>query len=119
MFKKIFKNTKMLIIVLGLFFAVIIVILNCFYHFVPETVKTETLSISQSADSKSATEVININKATASELELLSGIGETKASAIVNYRTKHGAFKKKKDIINVYGIGEKTYEKIKDKISVK
>ena len=45
-------------------------------------------------------------------------IGETKAKAIVNYREKYGAFKDKKDIVKVYGIGEKTYEKIKDSICV-
>ncbi len=61
---------------------------------------------------------ININTASAEELTALSGIGETKAKAIVAYRERHGAFSTVEDIIKVYGIGPATFEKIKDYITV-
>ena len=61
--------------------------------------------------------LININTATKDELMLLENIGEKTAEAIIEYRTSQ-AFKKPHDLVNVYGIGEKTYEKIKDKICV-
>ena len=47
------------------------------------------------------------------------GIGESKAQAIIDYRDEIGGFKSVDDITNVSGIGEKTLEKIKDKISIK
>jgi len=61
---------------------------------------------------------ININLAPASELELLPGIGPTKAQAIVDYREGQGLFQSKEEIQNVSGIGPKTYEKLKDQITV-
>ena len=62
--------------------------------------------------------IVNINTASVQELCTIRMIGETKAKAIVNYREKYGDFKDKGDIVKVYGIGEKTYEKIKDSICV-
>ncbi len=61
---------------------------------------------------------ININTATVSELMTLDGIGEVKAKAIVEYREKNGYFKSIDDITLVKGIGEKTLEKNRDKITV-
>lgn len=61
---------------------------------------------------------ININTASKDELMKLSGVGESKAEAIIQYRTKSGGFKKVEDLQNVDGIGEKTVEKLKDKITV-
>lgn len=63
-------------------------------------------------------EIININQATIDELTTLSGIGESIAEDIINYRKQNGNFKKKEDIKNVSGIGESKYSKIKDKITV-
>jgi len=59
---------------------------------------------------------IDINSASQEELESLPGIGPKKAQAIIGYRKRYGPFKTKSDIIKVKGIGEKTYQKIKDKI---
>lgn len=73
------------------------------------------------ADSSAATLIsgkININTATSEQLQTLSGIGEARAVAIIEYRNTYGAFSSIEDIINVNGIGEKTYEKIKDYITV-
>lgn len=62
--------------------------------------------------------IININSASLSELQKINGIGETKAQCIIDYREKNGGFKSIEDIKNVEGIGAKTFDKIKDKISI-
>ena len=62
--------------------------------------------------------LININTADSAELQELPGIGESTAEAIIAYRKDNGPFKKKKDILKVKGIGEKTYKDIKDMITV-
>lgn len=61
---------------------------------------------------------ININMASEAELCNIPGIGSTRAAAIVAYRQESGGFKKVEDIMNVSGIKEGTYNKIKDKIKV-
>lgn len=61
---------------------------------------------------------ININTASVSELMTLDGIGEVKAKAIVEYRQVNGYFKSVDDLILVSGIGEKTLEKNRDRITV-
>jgi competence protein ComEA len=66
----------------------------------------------------STTELIDINTASAAELEELPGIGPTTAQKIVEYREQNGPFISIEDIINVSGIGPGTYERIKDLITV-
>ncbi len=61
---------------------------------------------------------ININTATAVQLEQLPGIGPSKAQAIVDYREKNGRFQAAAEIQNVSGIGPKTYERIKEQITI-
>lgn len=61
---------------------------------------------------------ININSAEAEELEMLSGIGSTRAADIVKYREENGNFNQIEDIMEVSGIGEKTFEEIKEYITV-
>ena len=74
-------------------------------------------SPSSNATSNTTTNV-NINTATIKELITLSGIGESKAQAILEYRTKNGNFKTLEDLKKVSGIGEAAYEKIKDNICI-
>ena len=74
--------------------------------------------ISDSGTSSSSCDVININTANLEQLMKISGVGKTKAEAIISYREKNGDFKKKEDITKVRGIGKATFEKIKDKIEV-
>lgn len=62
---------------------------------------------------------VNINTASEAELCTIPGIGATRAQAILSYREQHGAFGKVEDIMNVSGIKEGTYEKIKDFIKTK
>ena len=64
------------------------------------------------------TSKININTASLEELQRVSGIGESKAKAIIEYRNEFGQFKKIEDIMEVSGIGEALYEKIKDSITI-
>lgn len=61
---------------------------------------------------------ININSATVEELDSLSGIGPTKAQAIVDYRNQNGPFRSIDDLLNVPGIGAKTLDTIRDQITV-
>ena len=48
----------------------------------------------------------------------LSGVGESKAEAIISYREENGLFEKLEDIMNVSGIGQAAYSKIKDNIKL-
>jgi len=61
---------------------------------------------------------ISINKATIEELMSLSGIGEAKAKLIIEYRKQNGAFTKIEDIMNVTGIGQSLFDKIKNNITI-
>ena len=83
-----------------------------------QTSSSKAEETADAADSENSSELININTAPASELVKLKGIGEVKAAAIVEYRRINGNFKTVQDIMNVSGIGEKTFEKIRSQIMV-
>lgn len=83
-----------------------------------QILQTSSSKAEETADSENSSELININTAPASELVKLKGIGEVKAAAIVEYRRINGNFKTVQDIMNVSGIGEKTFEKIRGQITV-
>lgn len=70
------------------------------------------------ADGGGSNSSINLNTADVSQLCTLSGIGQSKAEAIIAYREEHGGFASIEEIMNVEGIKEGTFSKIKDKISV-
>lgn len=74
-------------------------------------------SVSSGASGTGGT-LVNINTADSSILVTLPGIGEAYAQAIIDYRNTSGFFQKPEDIMNVSGIGESKYEKIKDLICV-
>lgn len=61
---------------------------------------------------------VNLNTASAAELQSLPGIGEKLAASIVEYREKNGRFRSRGELTKVKGIGEKTYEKLKDRLLV-
>jgi len=69
-------------------------------------------------NTKGYPQLININTATEEELQTLSGIGEVKAKAIVAYRSTSQGFKTIEELLNVSGIGDKTFEKIKALITI-
>ena len=70
------------------------------------------------ADTKPAGAAVNLNTASASQLEGVPGIGAKMAQRIVEYRQKNGAFKKIEELMNVKGIGEKSFLKLKAHITV-
>lgn len=72
----------------------------------------------QSGVKAASTAIINLNTATAAQLETLPGIGAATAERILEYREKNGSFKKIEELMNVKGIGEKKFLKIKDRLSV-
>lgn len=76
------------------------------------TVTTTSAAVTQKDDR------ININTATKEELMELDGIGEVKAQAIIDYRTQYGDFVSIDELTEVKGIGEKTLEKNRDRITV-
>ncbi len=61
---------------------------------------------------------ININTATAAELEALPRVGPKVAQRIIDYRTQHGNFKRVEEIMKVQGIGEKVFGELRDLITV-
>lgn len=72
-----------------------------------------------SSETKKETTSVNINESSIEELTTISGIGESKAKAIIEYRTANGPFKSIEDIKNVSGIGDKLYDKIKTYITIR
>jgi competence protein ComEA len=65
-----------------------------------------------------ATDPINLNAATAAQLQTLPGVGASAAQRILDYRQKNGSFKKIEELMNVKGIGEKSFLKLKPLITV-
>lgn len=84
--------------------------------------KTDTNKKSATSNSSSGnttvSEKVNINTANLEQLQTLSGVGASKAQAILEYREENGNFTKIEDIMKVSGIGNSVYEKIKDSITV-
>lgn len=62
--------------------------------------------------------VVNINTADAAQLALLPRVGEKAAARIIEYRTEHGPFKKTSELMQVKGIGAKTFENLSAYITV-
>ncbi len=61
---------------------------------------------------------VNLNTASAEELMTLSGIGEARAQAIIAYREQHGGFRSIEEIMEIEGIKEKLFEKIREQIEI-
>lgn len=76
------------------------------------------VNISQNQSKGISNKKVNINSAALEELKTLTGIGDSKAKSIIEYREQNGGFKSIEDIKNVTGIGEKMFEKIKEQIEI-
>lgn len=80
--------------------------------------KTTDNENTQSSERESQDTLININTASAGELTSLSGIGQSRADAIIEYRQSNGKFQSIEDIMKIPGIKQGIFNKIKNKISV-
>jgi len=80
--------------------------------------------MAQSARPKTETQapkasvMVNLNTATATDLQELPGIGAKVAARIVEYRQKNGPFKKVEELMNVQGVGEKSFLKLRPQLTV-
>jgi len=66
----------------------------------------------------SAAAPVNLNTATAAELQALPGVGASTAKLIIDHRQKTGGFKKVEELMNIKGIGEKSFLKLKPMVTV-
>ena len=79
---------------------------------------TPSTSTEESNNQSTSTGKVNINQASKEELMGIPGIGEAKATSIIEYRTTTGTFQTIEDIKNVSGIGDAIFESIRDYITV-
>lgn len=82
---------------------------------VPSVEMAEALEEAAAQDTSG---LVNLNRATEAELMTLSGIGESKAKEIIRYRESRGGFQKPEDLMNIPGIKEGVFNKIRDQITV-
>ena len=82
---------------------------------VPSKEQAEKL---EEQDTEQESSLVNLNTATAEQLTTLSGIGESKAKDILNYREQHGGFQGIEELMQIPGIKERVFEKIKDQITI-
>ena len=76
-------------------------------------------SFAASATAAGKQDKVNINTATAKELQALDGVGHTVAERIVHYREEHGPFKRGEDLKKVEGVGAALWERNRERIVVK
>lgn len=88
------------------------------YIYTHEETKELQNAQEQPTGEPSAEEKVNINTADKAELMTLSGIGEARAEAIIQYRSQHGGFSAVEEIQEISGIKNAVYSKIKDRITV-
>lgn len=75
-------------------------------------------STGNTSSSSAGGAIVNLNSATKEELMTLPGIGESKADSIIRYREENGPFASPEDVMNISGIKNSVYSKIKDRITV-
>lgn len=88
----------------------------------PDTINDACIKKAETKENKKTTATtdnkVSINTGTLEELMTIPGIGESKAQAIIEYRTQNGNFETIEDIKNISGIGDATYDRLKEYITV-
>ena len=79
-----------------------------------EATQDATVSTGQRASA----ELIDLNQASAAQLETLPGVGEVTAARIIEYRQENGGFKKIEELMNVRGIGERSFLRLRPLVTV-
>ena len=96
--------------------------------YIPTFAETEEYTLEQKLAGQSGvseekqgadTVIVNLNTATVTQLTSLPGIGQSKAESIIEYRTRVGAFAAIEELMNISGIGEAMFDRIKDRVTVK
>ena len=77
-----------------------------------------SISVMAQKAAPAATEKVSLNSATVEQLQSLPGIGPSIAKSIVDHRTKIGKFSRIEELLNVKGVGEKKFQKIKDRLTL-
>lgn len=86
--------------------------------YVPEIGEIEDVDMISPKTNDEGEIQVNINTASISDLTQLNGIGEKKAQLILDYREQNGLFMTKEDLMNISGIGEKTFESLEPYITI-
>lgn len=120
--KNLLKRPETLLVVLGLLFIAGAVLVGAFYDEKPETAQVIYVSDEDkdrlSAEVSAQDVLININTATAEELQQLEGIGEGISRDIIEYREKNGKFESTEQLLCIKGIGEEKYNDIRHYVTV-
>jgi competence protein ComEA len=99
--------------------ALSIVALSCLLCALPSAAgAAQSKSAPRAAAKPASTAIVNLNTASAADLEGLPGIGAKTAGRILEYRQKNGPFKKVEELMNVRGVGEKNFLKLKPQITI-
>jgi competence protein ComEA len=97
---------------------IVIAVLLVFGLGVATRAAQDTSRRSPATSTASASSPVNLNTASVAQLETLPGIGKATAERILEYRQKNGSFKKVEDLMNVRGVGEKSFLKLKPLVTV-
>jgi competence protein ComEA len=97
--------------------AMFVVLVSAAPSLAGQTAKSADATHAAAAKPAAAT-VVNINTATAADFEALPGIGAKTAARIIEYRQKNGPFKKVEELMNVRGLGEKNFLKLKAQLTI-
>jgi competence protein ComEA len=84
----------------------------------PQRTSPTTIPAGSAGAATPSTKLVNLNTATAAELDSLTGVGPSTAKAIIAYRTKKGSFSKVEDLLNVSGIGPAKLAAMRDEVTV-
>jgi competence protein ComEA len=101
-----------------MFRALFTTLVLCFMVFGAASVAAQSQSTPSTRPAATVAAVVNLNTATSAQIASLPGVGEKVAQRIIEYREKNGGFTKVEQLMNVKGIGEKSFLKLKSLVTV-